>query len=219
MPVRGRARRLTPAALCGYVQQAGPGLLMAVSGHTAMVVTEIWPVTGVLSSLLSHTLATSESEPRTQVSARKGAGLRREPDRAVPVRARARRLTPAALCRYVQQAGPGLLMAVSGHTAMVITGIWPVTGVPGSVACTRTALGCANQMVGRRAVFNDELARTGKSAGPYWRQSCGAPQSVSFRRTLSTLGSSISSVIFSESWASAMASSRRPSLSRAKARL
>ena len=33
-----------------------------------------------------------------------GAGLRREPDRAVPVRARARGLTPAALCGYVQQA-------------------------------------------------------------------------------------------------------------------
>ncbi len=37
--------------------------------------------------------------------ARQGADPRREPDEAVPVRAWARRLTPAALCGHVQQAG------------------------------------------------------------------------------------------------------------------
>ena len=34
---------------------------------------------------------------------------------------------------------------VSGHTALVVTDTWPVTGVPGSVRCSRTALRCTNR--------------------------------------------------------------------------
>ena len=67
-----------------------------MSGHAATVVTDTWPVTK---------RSRLNDEPPHGSRARQGADPRREPDRAVPVRARARRLTPAALCGYVQQAG------------------------------------------------------------------------------------------------------------------
>ena len=51
---------------------------------------------------LRHTKTSQARETEPQPSARRA--CRREPGRAVPVRARARGLTPAALCGYVQQA-------------------------------------------------------------------------------------------------------------------